>query len=176
MQHSPADVRAAPGDLGVRRLSSPVRSPEGPKPPPGWSGVAVCNGRPPEDRFDIKSTSAPTRGGLRHTMKVQGRARVKEEGKLLASIAVCLTEITPRLFECQQTPRPSRISRITISASAPAPATPFPSQIPSERASGGQRSSHPAHYQGNRHGPRPTSILSPNDRRPDTAHYAPITK
>lgn len=81
-----ADVRAR-GFGGP----SPVKSGEvarRPKPPPGGSEVAVCDGRPPEDRFDIKSTAAPTRAGLRQPVKVQGRARVERGGNLLASIAV----------------------------------------------------------------------------------------
>jgi hypothetical protein len=104
------------------------------------------------------------RGSLRHKVNLCSHPRwppaagegsrtcaCERGGKLWASIAVCLKGITPRPFEYQQT----STTIPNISASAPAPAAPFPSQIPSERASGGQRSSHPAHYQGNRPGPRP---------------------
>jgi hypothetical protein len=61
---------------------SPVKSGEvarGPETTPWLVGVAVCDGRPPEDRFDIKSTSAPTPVGLRQPGNVQGCARAKEE-------------------------------------------------------------------------------------------------
>lgn len=155
-----------------------------PKPPPGWSEVAVCDGRPPEDRFDIKSTSAPTRAGLRQPAKVQERARVKRGGSLLAwKHRGCLTKLTPRPFECQQRRQPSLeypgpTSQHQHRQSAPAPAVPSrrkyriantEPQVVSEAVI------RPT-AMGNRPGPRPHDhlvALSPNKRPPDAAHTLP---